>query len=746
MKFYFFILTQIALIGHTRAYPIFYTCQDEQLKTAERLNTEDLFEKIIRMSKADQIDLANQWCKGKEECLNNLKLIMSFSSSSYEVAKELFLQELNKIKKDINGRVEDVGLLNSLQSIKSSFASLQACQMVSEKLNPEDFVNNEDLLISYPYHNNYMYVTGCYSVNGKRCSPIQKSNMDKVIEESISMGTDPYLTIGLTLMEEGPRMGGLYLDPIGVMDAVGCSARQVKNNKAGALNSYGTSYVVNSSVIENDELSDSLNSFISLHSSQDIQTGESFYCYDTLGEKKPQLYDSLQSNSCCLKLNFQSKSDNSWQITDRISDGLTYEFINKRLSSSFRGRSEPEWKIQRFNGYTNLMGAAEGVPSWRMGVNYYKNPGYGQQVMDYILNSLMFNPYISQKIKEETAKQNKQWKSIICKGREDGTYYYDSEHYHTLVKNSARLEDIKNKYDEGATLEDFSEREKKVLLRELEETSSKNPHMNNLLKKAVWNKYERIVSDAIAVDVEDLFLKEKRSNIEVYNTFKGRMKISKEELFFVLDLYNTQDELEEKAKLIEDKRYKIENKINDLCNQLYDEYTKISSDNSYQDEKQSKYDTYSRCQSRELDKDPILKPFHKSWIEISEKLKTTETKIENLWKGQNLRKAETVYEKDPSTIRSLYGSRYQVSESINEALKRLSVKEGYTSDLRNKIIALYNHEKNQSKGLGLSNEALKEYFENIYPTRKTLYQTSDYTWERLNEAQVEKIIKKLKSP
>jgi len=59
------------------------------------------------------------------------------------------------------------------------------------------------------------------------------------------------------------------------------------------------------------------------------------------------------------------------------------------------------------------MGGAEGVSPWRAGVNYYKNPAYGYQVMDFILNTLMFNPYISAKIDELSQKYQK-IRTVFC--------------------------------------------------------------------------------------------------------------------------------------------------------------------------------------------------------------------------------------------------------------------------------------------------------------------------------------------
>ena len=187
------------------AYPLFYTCQNEELKYSEKIDTEDLFEKIIAMDSNEQKELSRFWCKGVAGCVENLKTIISFSNASYKIAEELFLAEIKKINQSMDAKVSDsnISLLKSIASIKDSYSKLQACQNTSSMLTPDDSIYNGKLLTAYPYDTNYIYITGCKSVNTRSCKPMEKENVDRVIRESIAMNVDPYLTIALTLMEEG---------------------------------------------------------------------------------------------------------------------------------------------------------------------------------------------------------------------------------------------------------------------------------------------------------------------------------------------------------------------------------------------------------------------------------------------------------------------------------------------------------------------------------------------------------------
>ena len=739
----FISITSIVVsLKSATAYPIFYTCNAETLESADKIDANNVFEKIILMNQSDQQDLARSWCKGEKTCIENLKLIVSFSSLSYDIAEDIFFDELKKMKKKSIQKIEDTDLLDSILSLKQSYKKLQACQNVSNKLTPESFVHNENLLVTYPFHTNYMYVTGCNSINGKYCYPMQKENTDQVIEEAISMGTDPYLAIALTLMEEGTSMGSLYLDPIGVMDAVGCKGKQVKNNAENALNSYGTSYEIESSINKNTRLSDSLQSFINVQRDYETKGGESYYCYDTLGNTSPKVLKKPNKNSCCLKLNFESETD----LTDKISHALTYEFINKRLSSKFRGRSEPEWKIQRFNGYTDLMGAAESVPSWRVGVNYYDNPGYGQQTMDYILNSLMFNPYISSKVKDVSEKYDQKWKSIMCRDKEDGTYFYDSEKYMNSIKGSKRLEVIKQKHEQGLAYEDLSQREKNVLIRELKETSKKNSKMHDQLQERVWRSYEERVSNAMDIDVEDLFIKKKLSHDELWNINKEKIKVTKNELTQVLNVWDRQDFLNERIDKLDREISEYYDTLSSSCHSMENvsdrniclDYISKVNNVAWADEE---YDPQTLI---EMTPPEFIEDTSKDFLKMIDELRLTRSQSSALYKGEKQQKLMSLYNKDPAKIMSIYDQRHKVSENLQTVLNRLKKKDGYSLKVEKMIIALYKHEINTSK---VSNyeEAVDEYFKSIYAQRDTLGKTSDYSWRRFSKDEIKKIVNKLKN-
>ena len=728
-------------------FPIFYSCENEELIDSNKVDPNNLFEKILKLDKNKQNQLITSWCKGKQECLKNLKNLMIFSESSYDVAEQLFLEELEKQKLIIGEKIKSSELITNYFELTNSFSELRACQEVSSRLNPMDFVDDWRLLVFYPYHNNYMYVTGCKSISSKNCLARDRSSFDSVIENAIAMNTDPYLALALNFMESDTDIGSLYLDPIAVMDSIGCSAEQVANGSDDSFFSFGTSYKIKAQVINNKKLSSKIQNYIGLQDDRNLKEGESFYCYNVKKGSPPAIHSTPQDNSCCLRVNFTANGTTTEEnINHDLARALKYEFINKRLSPSFRGKTEPEWKIQRYNGYTELMGAAEWVPSWRMGVNYYDNPGYGQQAMDFILNSFMFNPYIKNKIEEESSKYDTKWKSILCRNKEDGLYFYDSDHYMNLVKSSPRLESIYEKYKNGVKFNELTVREKAILERELKETSQNNSLVKDTLPQAIANNYLETLNKGMDLEADELFSLRMLTLSELYNKIKDQTQLRENDIKGFHEYIIKSKQVKEEKRITEDRLKQIEAEAYDIC---FDSKDQIHDCNDYINK------------IRDLSQNSPLKDF---LVEI--KSVKAPAALENI--AENYKNIATNYHraikneahfyqtqmevyndvfntcaKHKDTCLLIHDSVYELDETLPEAINRLRQKPGYKVEFDNKISALYTHHQNLSKKID-HDKAMKEYFENIYSSRKTLGDTSDYSWRKLSEKELKKILRKIK--
>jgi hypothetical protein len=535
------------------------------------------------------------------------------------------------------------------------------------------------------------------------------------------------------------------------MDAIGCSSTSLKNGTKGVLNSYQTSYDVKAATKKNDILSSKLKSFLSSNGKSKTSKGSSFYCYDAKGETKPKILKKANKNSCCLDLGFKTGANASGEI----SHALTYEFINRRIGGHFKGKLDPSWKIQRFNGFTNMMGGAESVPAWRVGVNYRENPSYGQQAMDYIVNSLMFNPYIVNKVKNESKKQNKQLNSIICNGKADGSYFLGSDNYFERVQGSTRLEVIAKKHAEGNAYNDLTEREKSVINRELREVGKTNPYMPNLLRGAVYKKYEKQIKNKLGIEVDNLFEMIKKPNKEIWN--ENKHVIPKDDFDYLMSAWDRLDDFKSKIDDVNLKISSAEKKIELYCKTVYKSYLDLYNGKKF-DQAEAEYSKYNNCvQNKDdfgdaiynanknnalsiLSGNPTFGMIIEDWHVLIEKKKSSVQDYNSYLKLERT-KMTKVFNKSSELSQKIFEQRSEL-ESIPDAQKRLGQLFPNASGVSKAIASLHPHVEAQGRPEDME-KAFRYYFSNQYQDRKTLGQASDYSWKKLSLKQVERLTEKI---
>jgi hypothetical protein len=198
-----------------------------------------------------------------------------------------------------------------------------------------------------------------------------------------------------------------------------------------------------------------------------IGAESSYYCMGA-GNTNGKYSHSKMKNQCCLKLPFSVDTSigGTESTEEAINQVLTYSHVGNALNRPFGKQKDPAYRAQRFNGYTDLMGGAEEVPAFRAGVNFYENPAYGYQTMDFMINSLLSNPDLNRIVNEEQAKQGTSYKSLMCLDHGAGLFYVDTNHYFEKHKNTPRMKHIIPKIKSGS-LAGLTSREKKVITAEL---------------------------------------------------------------------------------------------------------------------------------------------------------------------------------------------------------------------------------------------------------------------------------------
>ncbi len=458
------------------AFPLFYKCG-----AGDRLDDTfagpEILEQVQAMlagatSDSDFAERANLFCLGARDCLAEVGRIKSLIGDSQGImARILNISEAYKAQ--LHATIEvDQAQYDRVKSIVDQAFTLHACNEVKRTWDRSSWIaeDEDQFAVFYPKYNNYMYATGCRGRSSSAtCEPNKISNYKEKIKSALLMGMDPYLAIALVWMEGGTKDGldYLYLDPIAKFGSLGCTSSSVSSSDFGemTLDSFGSYYNVDPRVVNRPSISSKLVDFQRAKGSP-TTPGESYFCrkvYDDLGI----VYDEPQADSCCLKLPFTKDSAD----IELIEEALVFEQASKNYQRRFGDNEDPAFRIQRFNGYTRLMGATEGVDSFRSGVDYYENPAYGYQAMDYMVNSILPNPVIRDLVKqaeqevEQSLGRQSSWRSIMCVEHPGGgTFQVDSNHYFNLHRNTPRLEAAYERWSKG---EDLSESEHKIIQQDI---------------------------------------------------------------------------------------------------------------------------------------------------------------------------------------------------------------------------------------------------------------------------------------
>lgn len=748
-----FLLALIFGIFATQAlaYPIMFSCEGGSINSEARFNENDLFEKYMRLEKEKRSSFVESICQGSKTCMRDFDAIVKAAGSSVEIAQEMFNEKLNEIKSDYQ-KLDITGEeLEQYLALRESHSKIMACQNAKASLSPEDFLvsNDNRVLTTYPFWNDYTFTSICPQAIDETkqkgagfCGPIDKGSLNTVIEESILMGVDPYLVLSLSMMEGGSgNVGSLYLDPIGVMGAMGCSSKQVANNTDSnkALNSYGTSYVVNADIKKDPKLQKKLKAYFKHFQPENIEDGESYYCYNVLGQSSPTIYDSPQQDSCCVDLGFSAQSSSS----SAVSHALTYHFIDKITRNKFRGKDDPAWRAQRYNGYTNLMGAAEGVSAWRAGVNYYENPAYGYQTMDYMLNSLMFNPYIRSKVEE--FGEGKEWDSLLCEDKADGVYTVDSDRYFNKHRDSQRLKVIEEKYKAGKGYSSLSSREKRIMDQELSASAKLNKAVPTTLdyQKAfeLQNKLSMKLFSQETPEVKgggfggwggppqnEIFKKTALSKEEWKKDIADLHNFSEEKLDIIYAYQEASVEMIKKRNEIDKKRGEALKELEDFC--------KIEDNASDCEEYKDVITNYAYYWGEGNKKVAPIKfqGIMSKIYDFKEEEKLNNKKMEEIYQSYEIFNNSSPQEWESLNI---IGNKYHKLETLDEAIERYSSNKNFTPELKKDLELYHQHLSNDGKGYD-KEKAYQEYFKSVYQKRKNIGGASEFPWRRLSDEEVEK--------
>lgn len=457
-----FILLLMSYVK-VQAYPLFFKC-DKEGHLSDMLTDPEFLDQLRSFAGAtvaSQKAAIATICEGSKQCESELSNIINLvftaknGGSNGTQEKALGLARARaEAQKRISGIVEvDPKTFGAFKEFARLGENLRTCRAQITKLTADQFLLGDALLLYHPYHNNYIHITGCKGLNGE-CELISADRFRDVIRNAVAMDIDPYAMLAIATMEIGSTsINSLYLDPIGKFGVMGCKGKQVSADQEGALESYGNYHVIKPEVLPpNSGLEARLKSYLQINKFP-ISEGKSYFCRG-ITDSEGVFLKAPKESQCCSVMNYSTKYEST------LDDAFAYEFARQKMYSSIgadlaeragskRAENEPAYRLQRFNGYSEMMGGGESVATYLAGANFYESPSYGYQSMDYIVNSLMTNPAVRQMVEDEKKKQNKDFKSILCTSRSEGTFVLDSDYYMNKVRDTPRLTKIAGKpYDQ----------------------------------------------------------------------------------------------------------------------------------------------------------------------------------------------------------------------------------------------------------------------------------------------------------
>lgn len=457
------------LINSAYSYPIFFKCGDNG-ELSDSFTSKEEKDLAKKMSTSD--------CHSLNDCLSQLKQVLTLASDSAYITDALYNTAKNKIQKldseTYDGLSEKHKLLKQLRMCNEE-------QEVREK--------NYSISLYYPHETTYQYITGYRKDNIASYAYFRKpdaSVVKQIIDESVSIGIDPLAVLGMGMMERGG--GGLdeyykNMHDKRSQEVLGCSV--------GKFDSKGAPQIAKNSKRFNEiasklNLGDkTVNHFVCVGRKNDgavIDDTDGFSSHTSLAEAKKK------GNTCCVETQYQINYKDSGR---RIATYMSFDQIQNKSTVMAQAKNYQNSIEHRLNTFLGMSKTVGTYPSYRIsphrvGVNSFEDPNYGRQIMDYMLNSFMRSGEVMNYISEAEKKHKTKRKSLLCFNQKAGSYIIDSDFYFNKIKATKRMKPIKDLFDAGKSWDQIGIGYQSVLLQEF---TYHKPIINE--ESAVYKKFKK---------------------------------------------------------------------------------------------------------------------------------------------------------------------------------------------------------------------------------------------------------------
>lgn len=461
------------------AYPYFFTCNADRsisnvVPPAEQQRLlRTLLDDLAGIgNESEQIARIGELCRAGGTCLEGLERLMNLATDVGDAigeyataefraaqarARELISEARSRARASrdpvVSVPAQLAQLVDGQANLAEQVALLTECRTLSTSLPAEALTPDDRCLLFNPHHSPYMYPTGLrdnahesYLGDVSDTEMVSCRALTNLIDAAVATGENPQTAVAISLMESGTDVADLYLDPIGSIIALGCNrpgpGRATRSTYTSFMNTH-TGYM---GVVNSPNL---LNHLATYQQSKNHtpRPGQSFYCANTGQQGRGRVVASAAPGACCLSLPYAADSVEAGDVDIALTMSSFSRYFSAPLSTDeANGRTDAlelsARRLQRYNGFTRAMGGGEPLflSPWRAGVDFTETPAYGYQAMDFLLNTVMTNPFINARIAAAQVRFNRPpAPSPLCTDRAPGSYMIDSNEYFNRVRNSPRM-------------------------------------------------------------------------------------------------------------------------------------------------------------------------------------------------------------------------------------------------------------------------------------------------------------------
>lgn len=463
----------------------------------------------------------------RAQCMEELEARLAYLNYSTEESNATLAEVRAATDRAWNALPADLRSADTAR-IARAMLEVQVCQNAIEAIPSARTLTKTQgrVLIYYPIYNQFAYLAG-YRKNSNflEFQPPRAAPALQAMRQAMRMGLDPAVGFAIGINEVPGWLGRteVGIHSFHLASALGCEKRETRPVPANMLTDtyrripdYGTDGFQRGTarVFTDSELSDRILRAMEIPAAT-RGTGVSYLCagmkpgVPRLMHVQSEFYPLAEPNansSCCLQLPIPANTeltehhrgyDRGIFIYKRL---LGFEFLRQqiatlpRISDRAKRLTVKGEILERFLGMSHgILGSGAGfaISPVRLGIDTAKDPLYGFQALDYLVQSFSVHPWVREEQSKAEAELGLRVPSYLCQGEGPGLLEVRSDEVATRIFEIPRMGFLKRAFDRGQDPSRLSNSALSVFYYEL-----KNSTATAVLMKSVIG--ENRFNDALA--------------------------------------------------------------------------------------------------------------------------------------------------------------------------------------------------------------------------------------------------------